>query len=129
MRCGSDPNQLKLTDFFSVVNKVVQLLETDEHHELKSAHQTKNLSPLLKQLMINAEKNVQRLPKQRRHDELLKKFATSLLIFAGPISYDFVHQKMPEAIPSLRTVQRLISVEYKSFREGEFRFDELAVCT
>ena len=37
-------------------------------------------SPILKRLMLNAEKNLDRLPKQRRHDVLMKKFATSLFI-------------------------------------------------
>lgn len=72
--------------------------------------------------MSNAEKNVQRMPKQRRHNELLKKFATSLLIFAGPLSYEFVHRNMPEALPSL---QRILLNDYQPFHEGKFRFDEL----
>ena len=32
---------------------------------------------------------------------------------------------MPEALPSLRTVQRSIKCEYKSFSEGLFYFDDL----
>ena len=37
-------------------------------------------SPILKRLMLNADKNLDRLPKQQRHDVLMKKFATSLFI-------------------------------------------------
>ena len=77
-------------------------------------------SPILKRLMLNAEKNLDRLPKQRRHDVLLKKFATSLFKFAGPLSYKFFHQNMPEALPTLRTVCRIVSEEYKPLEEGVF---------
>ena len=76
------------------------MLDKNQHNDVlepTGKRPNKNLSPLLKQLMVNAEKNVQRLPKQKRHDVLMKKFATSLLIFAGPLSYEFVHQNMSEA--------------------------------
>ena len=82
-------------------------------------------SPILNRLMLNAEKNLDRLPKQRHHDVLMKKFATSLIIFVGPLSYEFLHQNMPEALPSLRTVCRIVSEEYKPLEEGVFYFDEL----
>ena len=122
---------MKILDFFCVIDNVVTLLKTKEDESRKSisdpaeVSQRNNLSPLLKHLMSNAEKNVQKMPKQRRHNELLKKFATSLLIFAGPLSYEFVHQNMPEALPSLRSVQRIVLNDYQPFHEGEFRFDEL----
>ena len=32
---------------------------------------------------------------------------------------------MPEALPCLRTVQRMINSEYCNINEGEFRFDDL----
>ena len=32
---------------------------------------------------------------------------------------------MPEALPSLRSVQRILLNDYQPFHEGEFRFDEL----
>ena len=50
-----------------------------------------SLSPILNCLMLIAEKNLDRLPKQRRYNVLMKKFATSLCIFAGPLSYKFLH--------------------------------------
>lgn len=73
--------------------------------ESASNNQRNNISPLLKKLMLNAEKNVQTLPKQRQYNELLQMFATSLLIIAGPLSYKFVHRIMPEALYSLRRVE------------------------
>ena len=122
---------MKILDFFGIIDNVVMLLEIkeDESHNSISdpvdISQRNKLSPLLKHLMSNAEKNVQKMPKQRRHNELLKKFATSLLIFAGPLSYEFVHRNMPEALPSLRSVQRILLNEYQPFHVGDFRFDEL----
>ena len=62
---------------------------------------------------------------QHRHPEILKKFATALFIYAGPLAYEFIQQNMPEALPSLRTVQTTIHVEYKALDEGCFRFDDL----
>ena len=53
------------------------------------------------------------------------KFSTALFIYCGPLSYEFIQQNMQEALPSLRTVQRLIHREYKTLDEGKFRFDEL----
>ena len=42
-----------------------------------------------------------------------------------PRAYNFMHENMPHALPSLRTVQRIIHSDYKPISEGEFRFDEL----
>ena len=76
--------------------------------------------------MLNAEKNVCKYPTQVRHSEIIKKFATALFIYCGPLSYEFIHQNMHEALPSLRTVQRIIHAEYKTLDEGMFRFDDLS---
>ena len=80
---------------------------------------------MLKQLLANAQKNASRLPRQRHHGQVLKKFATALFIYSGPLAYEFLQKKLPEALPSLRTIQRIVSSEFLSFNEGEFRFEEL----
>ena len=116
----------KITSFFSIVEKVVEVWE--QKSTIMSFPETSSInefSPILKRLVLNAEKNLDRLPKQRRHDVLMKNFATSLFIFAGPLSYEFLHQNMPEALPSLRTVHRIVSDEHKTMEEGIFYFDEL----
>ena len=41
------------------------------------------------------------------------------------MAYDFIHRNMPEALPSLRTIQNVIYKEYVPFCEGYFRFDDL----
>ena len=64
---------------------------------------------------------------QTREDmmKLLKNFACSLLLYAGPMGYNFIHKNMSVAIPSLRTIQRVLHTDYCMLSEGEFRFDEL----
>ena len=77
---------------------------------------------MLKQLVVNAENDALKLPQQRRHELVLK---TSLYILSGPMAYNFIHRNLPEAIPSLRTIQRIVSNDYKPLHEGDFRFEEL----
>ena len=85
-------------------------------------------SPLLKQLLTNAKTNVdKRAPQAKRHNTIIKKFSTSLFIYAGPRVYSFLHENMPQALPSLRTIQRVVQSEYKHIGEGEYRFDDLVV--
>jgi len=58
--------------------------------------------------------------------QIIKKFATALFIYCSPLSYEFIHQNMHEALSSLRTVQRIIHAEYKTLDEGMLRFDDLS---
>ncbi len=55
----------------------------------------------------------------------MKKFSTALLIYSGPLAYEFMHHNMPQAFPSLRTVQNIIQLEYSMIHEGMFRFNKL----
>ncbi len=45
-----------------------------------------SVSPLFNQLLRNAERKCQKLPKTRRHGEVVQKFATSLLMYVGPLT-------------------------------------------
>lgn len=85
------------------------------------------VSPLLQEMFSNAKKNMENIPQQGCREEVLKKFATSLFIYSGPMAYHFIHQNLPEVLPLLRTVQRIVSHKYQPLHEGEFRFDELLV--
>ena len=57
---------MKITDYFCVMDKVVQLLETKENESPSSVSdpadvsQRSNLSPLLLHLMSNVEKNLKK---------------------------------------------------------------------
>ena len=91
-----------------------------------SQRQLSSFTPILRQLILNAEKKLDKAPNYCRHTEILKKKSTALLIYAGPLTYDFIQKNMPEALPSLRSVQRIICSDYKAFPEGSFQFDDLA---
>ena len=72
-----------------------------------------------------AQANTTRLPTGRRHPEVLKNVCTSLLIYAGPLAYNFLQENLPHALPSLRSVRRILHSEYKVISEGQLRIDEL----
>ena len=129
LKSAADYSQCKITSFLDVVEKVTKLIPgmLQTAHSQRTERKISNISPLLKQLLMNAEKNAQKLPQQRRHEQVLKKFATSLFIFSGPLTYQFLYCNLPEALPSLRTVQRIVSCEYQPLHKGEFRYDELLV--
>ena len=137
LKAGKDPSQTQITDYFQILDTIEKLLDknlrlsellqqynSEDKSETMSNHDS-SFTPVLKQLLLNAEKNIEKVPKHRRHSDILKKFATALLIYAGPLSYEFIHSNMPEALPSLRTVQRYVHSEYQTLDEGSFRFDEL----
>ena len=63
--------------------------------------------------------------KQRRHSDVIKKFGTLLYIFAGSMTYKFIHKNVAQALPSLRTIQTIVQSDYSKVEEGAFRFDEL----
>ena len=133
VKAGNDANQLKITSFFDTIfgiieeNQIIkQAFDIAQEQRAERCLRTNNISPLLKYLLENAQKNVSMLPKQRRHLDILKKFATSLFIYSGPMTYEFLHRNMQEALPSLRTVQRIVSEEYQPIQEGLFRFEELS---
>ena len=63
--------------------------------------------------------------KQRRHFDVIKKFGTLLYIFAGSMTYEFIHKNVAQALPSLRTIQTIVQSDYSKVEEGAFRFDEL----
>ena len=75
--------------------------------------------------LFNAEKNYSKLPTQRRHDNIMKQFVTALFVYSGPVAYNFIHKNIPECLPSLRTVQRLVDGSYTFQMEGVFEFNGL----
>ena len=79
------------------------------------------------QIIANAEKNAEKSPHTRRHSSVIKKFATSLFLYGGPMAYNLIHQNMPTALPSLRTVQWMIHAEYHAISEGQLQIDELVM--
>ena len=131
-------SQSKITDFYEQLNvlahanpdllKVLNASKDERNNILDVFNpltKCQDFGSFFKQLLRNAENNVSKYPNQRRHDEIIKKFACSLLLYAGPMAYNFIHSNIPVAIPSLRTVQRDLQADYCMLSEGDFRFNEL----
>ena len=107
-------------------DKLSPLLQQFKSNSDENSISTYSFTPILQQLLLNAERNTGKLPTGRRHPEILKKFSTALFIFCGPLAYEFIQHNMPEALPSLRTVQNVIHKEYQTIDEGCFRYDGLS---
>ena len=74
---------------------------------------------------INAEKNSDRTSiKGHRHDDVVKKFASSLFCLIGKASYEMLQSNFGSTLPLSSTVQRDISSTVK-IEEGDFWFDQL----
>ena len=133
---GDESCQTHITDYYSIVDNIDRLLQENiklsfllqqgQGRDIKEPPAANSaLTPVLKQIISKAERNAQCLPKGRRHSEVLKKFATSLFIYAGPLAYNFLQENLPQALPCLRSIQQVVHSEYKTIHEGEFRFEEL----
>jgi len=141
--CQEVLDQLCITDYYKLfLNDTEKLMKQNEKlcMLLQSAKSTddnlpsvecadENTQPPLtlvpQSILKNALENSSRLPKGRRHPEILKKIAVSLFIYAGPSVYEFIHSTLAEALPSLSTVKHIVHNDYCSIGEGEFRFDSL----
>jgi hypothetical protein len=132
---GAKPSQSIITEYFSVLDKLSQILNENQKliHILQltknnaASSPTIHVTPLLHHLMKNADQNTGKLDKQRRHSAVLKKFATLLYIFSGSMAYEFIQKNMAEALPSLTTVKNIMHRQYSKIEEGIFRFDDLLV--
>jgi len=131
LKSACDPNQTRITSFCDLIENVNAILSEIPavSNAIQEVTTTRSVDfpPLFKCLIENAEKNLVKAPHQVRYNTLLKKFATSLAIYGGPMTYNFIASNLSRALPNLRTVQRYIAAEYTPFEEGVFRFDELLV--
>ena len=124
--------QTKITDYYEIFDKIDVVIKENysiiEQSELKfNVEQSKgtNYQSFFRELLHNAEKNCSKIPTQRRHDNSIKQFATALFVYSGPIAYNFIYKKIPEGLPSLRTVQRVVHSNYTFQMEGVFQFKGL----
>ena len=134
---SDDVEQTYITDFFSILDdidrlaienkRLASLLEqaTKQDQSCDEPTSPSSLTAVLRQIILNAQANTTCLPTGRRHPEVLKNFCTSLLIYAGPLAYNFLQENLPHALPSLRSVRRVLHSEYKVISEGQLRIDEL----
>ena len=126
LESGEAFGQTKITDYYEVVDRIDMVIKENYGFIEQSAPELKfnvdgsNFHSFFKELLHNAEKNCSKIPTQRRHDTLVKDFATALFVYSGPIAYNFIHKNIPECLPSLRTVQRLVHSNYTFHVEGVF---------
>ncbi len=126
---GNAVGQAKITHFFNpaTVSSII-----DDHSAMRENlnqvlgnDKTASVKPILLKMFANAEKNNEKQSmKGHRHDEAVKKFASSLLCLMGKASYEMLQSNLGNALPSVSTLQRNISSMAK-IKEGEFRFNEL----
>ena len=67
-----------------------------------------NVQPLLQTLFDNAVKNGVS-QKGNRHNDVVKKFAAALFCLVGRSGYELLQTNLGAALPSISTVQRLVS--------------------
>ena len=69
--------------------------------------------------------NLARSPNNYRFPKTIEQFALSLYILGGKMAYQFVRVNLSPALPSMQTLNRLISSSGMKIKEGQFRFDLL----
>ena len=133
---GAEPSQSSITDYFIIADKPSQLVNENQKllkilwlvkSDSAGSSSSALVTPLLHHLMQNAQQNTGKKNKQRRHSLVLKKFATLLYIFSGSMAYEFIQSNMPEALPSLKSVQNIVHHHYAKVEEGIYRYDDLVV--
>jgi len=87
LESGEISGQTKITDYYEVVNRIGVVIKENykfiEQSELKfnvEQNNGRNFHSFFSKLLHNAEKNCSKFPIQRRHDNLIKQFATALYI-------------------------------------------------
>ena len=127
MKAASSTGQTTITDFFSYEqfhHAVVQAESVIETHmrALQHVKQPVQVQPLLQMLFDNAVKNGMS-DNGNRHNGVVKKFGAALYCLIGRSGYELIQQNLGSALPSLSTVQRLVSS--RKIEEGHFYFKEL----
>ena len=138
-----DPAQSKITDYYRTIEKVEELVTStpelismfkfstiycglNQSSEISNSSNAMKFCSFFRKIVENANNNADKsIPQARRHDAVIKKFATSLLLYGGPMAYNLIQKNMESALPSLRTIQRIIHSQYHHLSEGQFQFDEL----
>lgn len=124
-----DYDQTYINDYMPFINKaatVIHKVEALQNAPTVFSNNECFSTTLFKQLLFNAHRNCSHLPQGRRHNEVIKKFSLSLLLTVGSSAYELLHDNLPEALPSLSTVQREANKCYSPLKEGEFMFDQLS---
>jgi hypothetical protein len=79
----------------------------------------------LKSFIDNIILNMTRSPNNYRFSEQVEQFALSLYILGGKMTYQFVRVNLSLALPSIQTLNKLMSSGDTKINERQFRFDSL----
>ena len=128
MNASALPGQRKITDYFE--NTISDFVDQNDQikekiNTLCGNKKSASVRPILRKIFENAERNsMKESSKGHRHDETIKKFATSLFCLVGRAAYEMVQVNIGCGLPAVATLHRTIACK-KKIKEGEFRFDEL----
>lgn len=130
----------KITSYFPILNQIEVLINENAmlRENLRSYMETKKdtasddasrpVSKFLHALYDTAKINAGKKKGGKRysqHSDTLKKFAAYLFVLGGRKMYETLHSNLNGALPSITSVQRIMSASTSSVTEGEFRFSEL----
>jgi hypothetical protein len=79
----------------------------------------------LKSFIDNSILNMTRSPNNYCFSEQVEQFTSSLYILGGKITYQLVRVNLSPTLPSIQTLNKLISSGDTKINEGQFRFDSL----
>ena len=129
MKSAMQPTQYQITDFFDVTSIGVFIdrnenLRSDVNNSLGREPQV-SVKPILETLYRNAQShNLLKSKNAYRHSDLVKKFSSSLMCIVGRSGYEFIQSNFGNALPSIATVNRSVSVK-APIKEGEFYFQDV----
>ena len=111
-KAASSAGQTTICDFFkkqftNAVSIAEPVIET-HLRSLRPHNEPVQVQPMLQKLFDNAVKNGMS-DKGNRHNNVVKKFAAALYCLVGRSGYELLRAKLGAALPSLSTVQRLVS--------------------
>lgn len=69
--------------------------------------------------------NLHKSPNNYRYSSLVEQFALALYIMGGKMTYDFVRVNLSPSLPSIQTLNQIMSKQDWKINEGEFLFDKL----
>ena len=115
------PGQQKITDSFD--NSLSDFI--DQNGQMKEKintlcgnNKSASVRPILRKIFENAERNsMKESSKGHRHDETVKKFATSLFCLVGRAAYEMLKVNIGCGLPAVATLHRNIaSMQQKNKR-------------
>nr|CAI5841425.1 unnamed protein product [Callosobruchus analis] len=122
-----DLNQTSITNFFTIVDKVYKVLNDSAgkdntfFHTVFSSESKVNqndLGSFLNKLLEISRRNVQGPKNKNFYDRALKRFAIYIYYVGGGLLYETLHANLPQALPSITTLNRFLTSTKNPIQEG-----------